>query len=48
VVEKYVAGREEVGAEAAAAWADEQRELGERGRFYCAVIQFCFSAVKPG
>jgi SAM-dependent methyltransferase len=48
VVEKYVAGREEVGAEAAAAWADEQRELGERGGFYCAVIQFCFSAVKPG
>jgi ubiquinone/menaquinone biosynthesis C-methylase UbiE len=31
-------------AEDAAAWAAEQRELGERGEFYCAVVQVCFSA----
>jgi arsenite methyltransferase len=48
VLEKYVAAHEQIGPEEAAAWAAEQRELGERGAFYCAVIQFCFSAVKPG
>jgi SAM-dependent methyltransferase len=48
VVQKYVAGHDAVGEETATAWADEQRKLGERGAFYCAVIQFCFGAVKPG
>jgi ubiquinone/menaquinone biosynthesis C-methylase UbiE len=48
VVQKYVAGDEGIGADTAAAWAEEQRELGGRGAFYSAVIQFCFSAVKPG
>jgi arsenite methyltransferase len=31
-------------AEEAAAWGAEQRELGERGEFYFAVVQACFSA----
>jgi ubiquinone/menaquinone biosynthesis C-methylase UbiE len=31
-------------AEEAAAWAAEQRELAESGRFYCAVVQLCFTA----
>jgi ubiquinone/menaquinone biosynthesis C-methylase UbiE len=31
----------------ATAWADEQRELNERGEFYFAVVQFCFTATKP-
>jgi arsenite methyltransferase len=48
VLEKYVAAREEVGPAEAGAWAAEQRELGERGAFYCAVTQFCFAAARPG
>ncbi len=31
----------------AAAWAAEQRELDERGAFFFASVQFCFSASKP-
>ena len=30
------------------AWADEQRELAERGEFYFVVTQVCFTATKPG
>jgi arsenite methyltransferase len=48
VVERYVAGREEIGAEEAAAWAAEQRELCARGEFYFACVQLCFTAVRPG
>jgi SAM-dependent methyltransferase len=48
VLEKYVAAREEIGPDEAGAWAAEQRELGERGAFYCAVTQFCFAAARPG
>ena len=33
-----------VGTEEAAAWAAEQRALGERGEFSFACIQFCFTA----
>jgi arsenite methyltransferase len=44
VIERYVAGQ---GAEQVQAWADEQRALGERGEFYFACMQFCFSAVRP-
>lgn len=44
VIERYVAGR---GGEEAEAWAAEQRELGERGEFYFACIQCCFSATRP-
>lgn len=29
------------------AWSAEQRELAERGEFYFAVIQSCFTATKP-
>jgi arsenite methyltransferase len=45
VIERYVRqqGSADVGA-----WADEQRALGERGEFYFACMQFCFSAVRPG
>ena len=44
----FVSGRESVGAEEAARWLAEQRELGERGEFFYSVTQFCFTAVKPG
>lgn len=47
VIEKYVAGHQEIGPEEAAAWAAEQRELGERGEFFFACIQFCFTGLRP-
>jgi arsenite methyltransferase len=45
VIERYV---RQQGSPDVDAWADEQRALGERGQFFFACIQFCFSAVKPG
>ena len=36
-----------VGTDEAAAWADEQRHLAERGEFYFACLQFCFAAEAP-
>jgi arsenite methyltransferase len=48
LITKYVAGVEGIGEEAANAWEDEQRELGERGEFYVACMQFCFSATRAG
>lgn len=47
VLERYVAGRDEIGEEEMNAWAAEQRELDERGEFYFACVQFCFTATKP-
>ena len=47
VIERYVAGHADIGPEVAAAWADEQRELGERGDFFFACIQFGFIATRP-
>ncbi len=48
VLRNFVAESEDIGPEGAAAWEAEQRELGERGAFYCAVTQVCFTAVRPG
>ena len=47
VVERYVAGHDAVGPELAAAWAQEQRGLGDRGEFFFACIQFGFAANRP-
>ena len=47
VIERYVASHRAVGPEVAQAWADEQRELGERGAFFFACIQFGFTATRP-
>jgi ubiquinone/menaquinone biosynthesis C-methylase UbiE len=47
VVERYLSAHETIGPDVARAWADEQRELGERGAFFFACIQFCFSATRP-
>ena len=44
VIEKYLAPR----GEEAQAWAGEQRELGARGEFFFACIQFGFSGTRPG
>jgi ubiquinone/menaquinone biosynthesis C-methylase UbiE len=43
----FVAGRQGVSEEEAQAWEAELRELGNRGAFYFAVTQFCFTARKP-
>ena len=48
VIEKYVAGHEAIGRDEASAWAAEQRELGERGEFFFACIQFCFTGIRAG
>ncbi|HEV2875278.1 MAG TPA: methyltransferase domain-containing protein [Thermoleophilaceae bacterium] len=45
VIERYVESQD---AEEVQAWADEQRALGQRGEFYFACMQFCFSGVRPG
>jgi arsenite methyltransferase len=45
VIERYVAGQ---GAKEVEAWAEEQRALGERGEFYFACMQFCFTGVRAG
>jgi arsenite methyltransferase len=42
----FVAGRQGITEEQAQAWVAEQRRLGERGEFYFAVIQSCFTARK--
>ena len=47
VVEKYVAGHEAIGPDEATAWAAEQRELGQRGEFYFACVQLCFTGSRP-
>jgi arsenite methyltransferase len=46
LIEQHVAGAEEVGPGGAKAWADEQRQLGERGEFYFTVTQCCFTATR--
>jgi arsenite methyltransferase len=47
LVEQYVAGRDGVGEDEAATWTAEQRELGTRGEFFFACVQFCFTATRP-
>ncbi|HEX2232586.1 MAG TPA: methyltransferase domain-containing protein [Thermoleophilaceae bacterium] len=43
----FAGGRDSVSGEEAARWLAEQRELDERGEFFFAVTQFCFTGVKP-
>ena len=38
---------EAIGPDEAAAWAAEQRELGQRGEFYFACVQLCFTGSRP-
>jgi arsenite methyltransferase len=44
----FVAGRQGIADEDAQAWVAEQRRLDERGEFYFAVIQSCFTARNRG
>jgi arsenite methyltransferase len=48
VIRSFVPGRSGVTEDEAQAWAAEQRELGERGEFFFACLQFCFTATRPG
>ncbi|HEX5042754.1 MAG TPA: methyltransferase domain-containing protein [Candidatus Polarisedimenticolaceae bacterium] len=47
VVEQYLAGLQDIDGSDPTAWAEEQRDLGARGEYFCAVIQACFTAVRP-
>jgi arsenite methyltransferase len=46
LIERYIAGREEIGEAEARAWAAEQGELAERGEFFFSCTQFCFSGTR--
>jgi ubiquinone/menaquinone biosynthesis C-methylase UbiE len=46
LVEQYVGEQGGMNQEEAKLWADQQRELGERGEFFFAVTQFCFTATR--
>jgi len=47
MIRSFVPGHNGVDEDDAESWAAEQRSLGERGEFYFACIQFCFTAVSP-
>jgi ubiquinone/menaquinone biosynthesis C-methylase UbiE len=47
-IAQFVTGRQGVTAEDAQAWVAEQRALDERGAFFFAATQFCFTATKAG
>ncbi len=46
LVERFVAGRDGISEDEARSWGFEQRELGERGDFFFACIQLCFTAAR--
>jgi hypothetical protein len=43
----FAAGRNNVNDTDAKEWAAEQRALGERGEFFFAYTQFCFTGTRP-
>ena len=48
LIKSFVSGRTSVSEDEAVAWATEQQELGERGEFFFACLQFCFRGTRPG
>jgi arsenite methyltransferase len=46
LIEQFVAGGSTIDEDEARAWAAEQRDLDERGEFFFACVQFCFTAVR--
>jgi SAM-dependent methyltransferase len=46
-IQRFVAGREEVGPAEAEAWAQELRALGERGDYFFSLNRYLFVAGKP-
>jgi SAM-dependent methyltransferase len=47
LIEDYLVGSGLIAEGEAHAWAAEQRDLGARGEYYVACIQFCFRAARP-
>ena len=47
IIASYVTSNRLIDEDAVNAWMEDQRRLSERGEFYFAGVQFCFSAVKP-
>ena len=47
-IARFVVGRDGISEDEANAWEAEQRELAQRGEFFFASIQFCFTATRPG
>jgi arsenite methyltransferase len=47
LVERYVTAGGAVGDDEIEAWVAEQQELGRRGEFFFACLQFCFTATRP-
>jgi arsenite methyltransferase len=47
LIEQYVTGRDGVTEEEARAWVTDLEDLGQRGEFFYACIQFCFTATRP-
>jgi len=47
IISSFVPGRNGVSDDEAKAWATEQQELGARGDFYFACLQFCFKGFRP-
>ena len=45
LIAQYVA-KQEGAKDEATAWLADQRELGQRGKFFFACIQFCFTATR--
>ena len=48
LIQRYLAGRDDITEETAGQWAAEQHQLGEQGEFFFACIQFCFTATRSG
>ena len=46
LLEQYVAEQGGMTKAEAKRWADEQRELGDRGEFFFTVTQFCLTATR--
>lgn len=47
LIASYVTSNRLIDENAVKAWVDDQRSLSEKGEFYFASAQFCFSGVKP-
>ena len=47
ILASYVTTNRLMDESAVEAWVDDQRRLSEKGEFYFAGVQFCFSALKP-
>ncbi len=47
IIASYVTSSRLIDEDAVRSWVKDQQELSERGEFYFAGVQFCFSGVKP-